>query len=153
MSYSDTIRGPVANFNAVADLIDGQLISISTAGETGVVRSTTSSSMVTRDACSIALSVAAGEAVFLIATIGLSHSISAEDMDLAFFRDSGQLGYAWTSYAIASATHGNYISPTIWYVDPPSAGSYTYTLKWNRGASGTAYSAQASMYALKFRNT
>lgn len=150
MPYADTIRTANPTFENVATLIDGQIITYSSVEQDSNV-SYTANGQVT--AASIALSVAAGEAVLLLMNATCSHSVANETVRIRFQKNGTNLGATYGQIRSYRAnTSGLDHQLFIHGIDAPSAGSQTYTVRIELD-SATAYVRGYKFSAIKFRNS
>lgn len=151
MTYADgfSIRTPKANFENVADGLDGLLVSYQSTNTSSLIN-TTSTSLVDYTSGSITISNATGEIIIVHAQISCTNSGADTAVFMTIREDSTDLEEY--GYNGPSKTSGDMGCISLTAVRAPTAGSHTYKIRWRAEAS-TAYSLKSRIWAVTLQNT
>ena len=150
MAFADSIRTTGATMSGVATLLESLLTAYAYNYDADT-DSTTSTSQVNFDTVTeVSLTVPTGGVVLLLGYGSFSHGTQYGSATLGFARDSTDLSRYATGVAPRSSTAAGDFNVSLFAVDTPSAGTYTYKLRWQTGA-GTAYTFYRAIFGAVLR--
>lgn len=154
MTYADdqNVRSETANFQNVANALDGLLAAYSTSTATSTI-TTTSTSFVDYTGASIAITVNENEIVLLMADFSASISGSVPNKVTAqFLQDGVAIGIDRQSYFRTANASGDEGNIQLYHIIKPAAGAHTYKLQW-KVSGGDGNSTKYYFSAIVLQNT
>ena len=146
MTYADNynIRNKsVVKMNDIANGFDG-LLAASGYYADSTTYSTTSSTFADVTNFLLAVTVSAGESVFIWSSLNYSHSTAGNFIEVQLTRNTVAIGSVWGGYGVQNSTAGGVQEMNMVYVDTPGAGTWSYRFQWRTGAA-TAYTGRRRM--------
>lgn len=154
MTYADgfNIRSTSANFDGVANALDGLLAAYSVATATSSI-TTTSTSFVDYTGASLALTINSGEIVILRASLAVSVSVTVPNkIHAQFIQDGVAIGIDNQFMCRTANAGGDETNLSLFHIIAPAAGAHTYKVQW-KVQGGTGNSSKYYFAVMVLQNT